>query len=140
MKCSVDCFCHIASFEKLEFDAYQDSGGVWTIGYGHTKGVKKGDHVHYGQAGKFLVEDVESAEKALPNVKNLTQGNIDALTDFIFNVGASRFKSSTLYKKIMKNSKDPSIKDEFLRWVYCNHIKVEGLVRRRTWESERYYE
>ena len=42
-------------FEGCELSAYQDSVGVWTIGYGHTKGVVPGMTITQGQAEQMLL-------------------------------------------------------------------------------------
>lgn len=47
----------IASWEGLRLTAYQDSGGVWTIGFGHTAGVKEGETINQSQAAMLLFAD-----------------------------------------------------------------------------------
>ena len=43
MKISQEGIALIKKFEGCELDAYQDAVGVWTIGYGHIKGVSGGN-------------------------------------------------------------------------------------------------
>ena len=52
MRASQKLIDHIKRSEGVSLTAYQDSAGIWTIGYGHTAGVKKGrqDHSVSGRA------------------------------------------------------------------------------------------
>lgn len=127
----------IKSFEKLELKAYKCPAGVWTIGYGHTKGVKKGDVCTEAQAEQWLKEDLSDAETAMAGLK-LNQNQFDALVSFTFNLGVGNFKKSTLYKKVKANPNDPSITDEFGKWKFANGKELAGLVRRRAAEAELY--
>lgn len=137
----------IRKHEGLRLKAYPDpatGGAPWTIGYGHTAGVKKGDVCTLEQAEKWLDEDwayaagiVEKAVKV-----PLIQNQRDALTSFVFNVGPGRkavkdgfvtLKSdrpSTMLTKL--NSGDyRGAADEFDKWVYGAGKKMAGLVTRR---------
>lgn len=88
----------------------------------------------------MLKKDIEKVEKVVERLGTLTQGQFDALTSFIFNVGEGNFSSSTLKKKVIANRWDKSIGAEFKRWVYSNGKILNGLVKRREWEAKRYYE
>ncbi len=126
----------IKSFEGLRLKAYQDSVGVWTIGYGHTGGVKPGQTITKAQAEAFLKSDTGWAQDAVrKSVKvPLTQGQFDALTSFTFNLGAGALKSSTLLKKL--NAKDyAGAQKEFGKWVHAGGQVLQGLVRRRAAEA-----
>jgi len=72
-------------------------------------------------------------------VDTLTQNQFDALVSFCYNVGPVNLKNSTLIKKVNKNPNDPTIKDEFLKWVKANGKTLKGLVTRRTAEFELYF-
>ncbi len=131
----------IKSHEGLRLKAYRCPGGVWTIGYGHTSGVKEGDVITNEQAEELLREDIKKIENKLNALSlNLTQNQFDALVSFIFNVGWSNFKSSTLLKKIKVNPNDPSIRGEFSRWVFANGKKLNGLIKRRKDEAGLYFD
>ena len=131
----------IKRFEHLELKAYQDSKGVWTIGYGHTKGVKQGDRITAYQAEQFLKDDLTEFEAAANKVRGLnTQGKYDAVVDFLFNCGTGNFNSSTLKKYIECGKATWEIQEQFLRWVYSGKQKLGGLVTRRIWEANRYAE
>ena len=140
MKASDKAYALIRRFEGKSNKAYQDSAGVWTIGYGHTGGVVKGQTISDDEVERLLAEDVAVAENAV-NAQNLnlTQTQFDALVDFVFNLGAGNFNKSTLLKKISNDPNDPTIYDEFLRWVYAGGVKLLGLVRRRTDEANLYF-
>jgi lysozyme len=120
-------------FEGLRLAAYQDSVGVWTIGYGHT-----GAEVHHGlsitqeRATELLMQDVASAVAHVNRLVTieLTQNQFDALVDFVFNAGPGNFASSTLLRKL--NAKDfQGAAAEFRRWCHAGKIELPGLVKRR---------
>jgi spore coat assembly protein SafA len=126
----------IKGFEGLRLNAYQDSVGVWTIGYGHTAGVRPGDHITQAQAEAFLKQDTGWAQQAVrDNVKvPLTQGQFDALTSFTFNLGAGALKGSTLLRELNAGHYATAQK-EFGKWVHAGGQRLEGLVRRRAAEA-----
>src|SRR5882672_5891147 len=79
----------IESFEGLRLNSYQDSVGVWTIGYGHTQGVKQGQTITQPQAQAFLQQDLGVAEAAVNgHGLTLTDNQFAALVSFTFNLGA----------------------------------------------------
>lgn len=135
----------IKSFEGFRANAYPDpkSGGdPWTVGYGTTKfpsgrPVKQGDKVTPGQAELYLREDVKkfaNSVDALVTVP-LKQCQYDALVSFVYNLGATNFRTSTLLKKL--NARDyKGAADEFLRWVSPGSSVEAGLCRRRTAERD----
>ena len=142
MTTSNKCVEQIKAFEGCELTAYRCKAGVLTIGYGHTSGVKAGQQITKSDAEKLLREDISNVEKQMSKVikSKLNQGQHDAVVSFVFNIGIGKFKTSTLLKKINANANDKSIGNEFRRWVYCNGVKLAGLVTRREWEARRYYE
>ncbi|QGG11663.1 lysozyme [Enterobacter cancerogenus] len=126
----------IKHFEGLRLQAYQCSAGVWTIGYGHTCGVRPGDIIDEAQAGIFLRQDVAASESTVMRFVTtaLNQHQFDALVSFVFNLGSGNFAASTLLKKL--NASDyAGAADEFPRWVHAAGKPLLGLVRRR--EAER---
>ena len=141
MKASQKLIDAIKRFEGVRLQAYPDSGGVWTIGYGHTKDVKNGDRITQYQAEQLLKEDLAQFEAMANKVRGLnTQGKYDAVVDFLYNCGPSNFNSSTLKKYIECNKATWEIQEQFLRWVYAAKQKLGGLVTRRIWEANRYAE
>ena len=130
----------IKEFEGLRLKAYQCPGGVWTIGYGHTAGVKPGMLISKAQAEEYLKADLIAFERYLNGLGlALNQNQFDALVSFIYNVGTGNFYSSTLLRKVRANPQDNSIMDEFLRWVYSKGRVLPGLQRRRLAEMKLYF-
>jgi lysozyme len=120
----------IESFEGLRLTAYQDSVGVWTIGYGHTKGVKKGQKITEQQAEAFLQQDLGVAEAAVNKLKlKLTGNQFAALVSFTFNLGAGNLT------KLMKNGLAATA-DRILLFDHAGGKKLKGLTRRRTAERK----
>ena len=141
MRASSTLIQAIRKFEGVSLSAYQDSKGVWTIGYGHTKDVKKGDRITQYQAEQFLREDLQQFEAIANKVKRIaTQGKFDAVLDFIYNCGPANFESSTLKKYIEVGKATWEIQEQFLRWVNAGGRKLGGLVSRRIWEANRFNE
>ena len=141
MRASSTLIQAIKKFEGVSLSAYQDSKGVWTIGYGHTKDVKKGDRITQYQAEQFLREDLQQFEAIANKVKRIaTQGKFDAILDFIYNCGPANFESSTLKKYIEVGKATWEIQEQFLRWVNSGGKKLGGLVSRRIWEANRFNE
>ena len=141
MRASSTLIQAIKKFEGASLSAYQDSKGVWTIGYGHTKDVKKGDRITQYQAEQFLREDLQQFEVIANKVKRIaTQGKFDAILDFIYNCGPANFESSTLKKYIEAGKATWEIQEQFLRWVNAGGRKLGGLVSRRIWEANRFNE
>lgn len=131
----------IKQYESFRAEAYRCPAGVWTIGYGHTGGVKPGDRVTETEADGLLRKDVESSEKIVSTLvkRPLNQNQFDALVSFVYNTGSGNFAGSTLLRKINKNPLDESIKEEFQKWVYAKGKRLEGLVKRRLEECELYF-
>ena len=130
----------IKEFEGLRLKAYKCPGGVWTIGYGHTAGVKPGMVISEAQAEEYLKADLIAFERYLNDLGlALNQNQFDALVSFIYNVGTGNFSSSTLLRKVRANPQDNSIMDEFLRWVYSKGRVLPGLQRRRLAEMKLYF-
>lgn len=126
----------IKSFEGLRLLAYRDAVGVWTIGYGATRGVKPGMSITKEQAERMLFNDVQRFE---PEVERLVQVPLsanqwDALVSFTYNLGAANLESSTLLRKL--NAGDyAGAAEQFPRWNKAGGKVLPGLVRRR--EAER---
>jgi len=131
----------VMEMEGCRLEAYQDAAGVPTIGYGHTKNVRMGDRISEYWAKEMLREDIEEAEwlvKELGVAK--TEGQLDALVSFVFNLGIGRLKRSTLLKTIREGGSKAQITKEFKRWVYADGKLLPGLVKRREWEAKRFFE
>ena len=140
MKTSPKGIALIKEFEGLRLKAYKCPGGVWTIGYGHTAGVKPGMVISEAQAEEYLKADLIAFEKYLNSLGlAINQNQFDALISFIYNVGTGNFSRSTLLRKVRANPQDNSIMDEFLKWVYSKGRVLPGLQRRRLAEMKLYF-
>jgi len=126
----------IKAHEGFRTKAYLDPGSQdgkpWTIGYGHTKGVKEGDIITKAQATEFLRQDVKEAESHVNKKVTvpLNQGQFNALVSFVFNVGRGAFSRSTMLRKL--NASDyAGAANEFKRWNKNDGRIMEGLIKRR---------
>lgn len=129
----------IKRHEGLRLEAYQDSAGVWTIGYGSTGGVRPGDVITEAQAEKLLKQDLKTAEDEINrHLLPLKQHQFDSLASFVFNVGIGSFRRSTLLKRLKIDVNHHDIPNQFNRWVYGGGKILPGLVRRRREEANLY--
>lgn len=117
--------------------AYKCPAGIWTIGYGHTDGVYKGQKISQNTAEEYLKSDLLKYEKGVENaVKvSLNQNQFDALVSFSYNCGIAALKYSTLLKKLNAGDYDVAAK-EFSRWNKSNGRVLLGLARRRNAEKK----
>ncbi len=146
-KVSDDCVELVKKFEglhKLKDDglvhAYRCPAGKWTLGYGATKGIRSGMTCTTQEAEQRLTHDLDEHGKIVKKYVNvpLTQGQYDALTSFVFNLGGGAFKSSTLLKKLNSGNYD-DCPEQIMRWnkarVDGKLTPLRGLTRRRTAEA-----
>ncbi|MBH8916633.1 lysozyme [Pseudomonas aeruginosa] len=131
----------IKSFEGLRLSAYQDSVGVWTIGYGTTRGVTPYMTITVEQAERMLANDIQRFEPELDKLVKvpLNQNQWDALMSFVYNLGSANLASSTLLKLLNKGDYRGAA-DQFPRWVNAGGKRLEGLVKRRTAERALFLE
>lgn len=126
----------IKSFEGCKLKAYLCPANVWTIGYGHTKGVHNGMTITQEQADEYFYEDIKPIEEYLNSLDvELTQGQYDALVSFIYNLGLGRLKSSTLLKCV-KAKQFKAASEQFGKWIYVNKKVSRGLIARRNKEKD----
>ncbi|WP_279204570.1 lysozyme [Obesumbacterium proteus] len=131
----------IKQFEGCRLTAYQDSVGVWTIGYGWTqpvdgKPVGEGVTITQQKANQLLTEGVAQFEKGVNSLVtvSLNQNQFDALVDFVYNLGVNALKGSTLLKKL--NAGDyAGAANEFTKWNKAGGKELAGLTRRREAEK-----
>lgn len=136
----------IKEFEELRLEAYLCPAGVWTIGWGHTKGVRPGMKITEREAESLLEQDMLEAAKVLEDVVcRLSIDQYNALVSFVFNIGVTDYRKSTLRKMVLANPENPKIADEMKKWKYATNPKTKkkevlpGLVRRREREAELYF-
>ena len=127
----------IKQFEGCRLKAYQDSVGVWTIGYGHTEGVEEGMEISQHQADIMLGSDLVKYANYINEyvTVSLNQNQFDALTSWVYNLGPGNLKSSTMLKVLNEGSYD-DVPFQIKRWNKAGGKVLKGLVRRREAEAE----
>ena len=127
----------IKRIEACRLTAYRDTGGTWTIGWGHTgKDVKPGQEITRAWADLLLEQDVRTAESAVTGAvtRPVSEGQRDALISFAYNVGAGAFWESTLLR-FVNDGKWFAATAEFLKWHHDNKKPLRGLLIRRLAEA-----
>ena len=127
----------IKKYEGLRLKAYKCPAGVWTVGYGHTRGVTSSTEISQSMADLFLLDDIRPLERYINKLGiNFRQGQFDALVSFMFNLGEGNFNKSTLKKKILAGGNDEDIAAEFKKWNKAGGKVLDGLTKRREEEAE----
>ena len=134
----------LKEFEGLELQAYRDSVGVLTIGYGHTSMagkpvVKAGMKITKDQAEAILKRDLKKYEDAVRNALRVpvTQEMFDAMVSLCYNIGPAGFRKSSVLRYTNKRLFDQA-DDKFLLWNKAGGRVLRGLTRRRHAEAELY--
>jgi len=139
MKTSGEGIALIKKFEGCRLNAYQCSAGVWTIGFGTTKGVKKGATCTQDEAEALLADDLFKFEKIIHKQVNvpLKQHQFDALVSWVYNLGGGNLSESTLLVRINDDtdSSRADIPYQIKRWNRAGGKVLDGLVRRREAEA-----
>lgn len=130
----------IKSFEGLRLEAYPDpgtGGDPWTVGYGSTKGVKKGMKITVQEAEQRLIMDLQDACKAVERFVTvpLNDNQFAALVSFTFNCGAGNLAVSTLLKRLNEGEYG-SVPMQLMRWNKAAGKVMSGLTRRRAAEGD----
>ena len=136
MKISEEGIELLKKFEGCKLEAYQDSVGVWTIGYGHTKGVYKGMTISQDDAEEMLEEEMEEYEGYIEEYVEvpLSQNEFDALVCWVYNLGPTNLRNSTLLM-VLNQSKFDEVPEQIKRWNKAGGEVLQGLVRRREAEA-----
>jgi len=136
MKISDEGLALIKHFEGCRLEAYLCPAGVWTIGYGHTRGVGDSDVIDQEAAEAFLIEDLEEFEGYVNSMTEvaLRQHEFDALVAWVFNLGPGNFKESTLLNRI-NYGPISDVPSQIKRWNKAGGKVLEGLVKRRAAEA-----
>lgn len=136
----------IRKFEGLRLRAYICPAGKPTIGWGNTfyengSKVQMGDRITLDRADRLLFHMIGIFEAELSRLvkSNVNENQKGALTSFIFNLGSTKFGRSTLLRKVNANPNDPTIRDEFMRWVGKDLKTINGLRNRRKAEADLYF-
>lgn len=130
----------IKQHEGLRLEAYRCPAGIYTIGYGHTAGVRRGDIIDEQKAEQLLAEDLKKFEAVVNReCPGVSQNQFDALVSFTFNLGETNLRKSTLLKCVKANPDGQNIYTEFLRWNKSKGEVLPGLIRRRKAEADLYF-
>ena len=121
----------IKQFEGCSLKAYKCPAGIWTIGYGHTNGVKEGQKITQVQANTYLMEDLKTYGKYVNNLQlPLNQNQFDALVSFCYNCGPGNLRT------LVKNRTLSQIADALLLYNKGGGVVLNGLIKRRNAERE----
>lgn len=146
MKISKEGIELIKEYEGCELKAYRCPADVWTIGYGHTKGVKEGDTCTQEEAETMLGRDLEEFETYIRDLVKPTVGwelkgrarleqyEFDALVSWVYNLGPTNLKSSTLLQRLIVGDFE-DVPNQIRRWNKAGGRILNGLVRRREAEA-----
>lgn len=137
MKLSNNGLMMIAGFEGLILKSYQDAGGTWTVGYGHT-GIVNGATICSGIeitkscAEELLASDCSCAETEVNkynSIYNFNQNQFDALVSFAFNIGS--------IKQLTQNGTRTcnQIQEHMPEYNHCAGKVCAGLTQRRRKEQ-----
>lgn len=126
----------VKEFESCKLVAYDDLGGIPTIGWGHTYGVHLGMTCTQADADGWLQEDYGHAVSTVNGlvIVELTQGEFDALCDFVFNLGSTNFAHSSLLR-LLNSGNYSAAALEFDKWDHVAGKVCQGLLRRREEET-----
>lgn len=124
----------LKSSEGFRNHTYLDVAGYPTIGYGHRL-LHPESFIHgvdEAQAGEILLSDLRDAEQAVESLVRvrLSQGQFDALVDFVFNLGPARLAASTLLHSLNASNYE-SAAGQLLRWDHAGAQENAGLKARR---------
>lgn len=131
----------IKQWEGKKLRAYVDTGGVLTIGYGHTSAagapkVVSGMQITEEEATEILKRDIDGVETSVEKLVKvpLSDNQFGALVAFVYNIGETQFKGSTLLRKLNQGKYD-AVPGELAKWVNDNGKRIKGLVNRRAAEA-----
>jgi lysozyme len=127
----------IAQHEGYVGQTYKDLGGVLTIGFGETSGVKEGQRTDPVRALIKLNESAEAHARGMVAciTAPITQGEYDAYLSFTYNLGIGSF-CRYIAPVLNKLDYDAACK-KILLFDHVGTQKVPGLTRRRQEEYEK---
>lgn len=128
----------IKQFEGCKLDSYQDQGGKWTIGYGHTDPtVCAGMKITESQAELILMQDLERFESIDEYITATVNDNqYSAMICLAYNIGKNAFKFSRALQDV-NNGVDPTM--NWMKWNHVNGVVNAGLTKRRQAELELFH-
>ncbi len=131
----------IKQFEGFREIAYQDVVGVWTVGFGFTRGVTPGQHMTLAQAEARLITELLGYEQAVLSGCTLepNQNQLDAMCSLAWNIGIAGFLRSTVLRAHNRGDFQ-SASRAFGLWNKAGGREWAGLTRRRAAEAALYLE
>ena len=136
MQISQEGLALIKKFEGCELEAYKCPAGVWTIGYGHIKGVQEGNKITKEEAEYMLQEEMIEYEGYVNDMVDveLNQSQYDSLCAWVYNLGPNNFRNSTLLT-VLNQERYSEVPQEIKRWNKASGEVLDGLIRRREAEA-----
>jgi len=136
MNISKEGLALIKRFEGCELKAYRCPANVLTIGYGHTKNVTENMEITQQEANDMLDEElIEYCEYIDKMVKvSLNQNQFDALVAWIYNLGPTNFRNSTLLT-VLNQERYSDVPEQIKRWNKADGKILDGLIKRREAEA-----
>lgn len=127
----------IKSFEQCRLTSYEDGAGIWTLGWGHTRGITANMTCTQAQADQWFLEDIQETQKILSGLvpSTITANQFSACVSLAYNIGTGHFASSTLLKKL-RGHDIAGAADQFLVWDKVAGAHSPGLQRRRQAERQ----
>ena len=129
----------IKDSEGCKLKAYKCPAGIWTIGYGQTKGIKEGMVWTQQQADEDIIKTAlqafNEAIKASPILSTANMEKQAAIADFVYNLGITNYNKSTLKLRVDKGNW-VSASTEIKKWNKSNGTILNGLVKRRQLEAD----
>jgi lysozyme len=136
----------IRKWEGLRLNAYLCGAGKATIGWGSTfyengSRVQMGERITVERADRMLHLMCNMFNDAISKMvtSNINDNQRGALLSFVFNIGATQLRRSALLRKVNKNPNDPTIRNEFMRWINAGGKPSNGLRNRRKDEADLYF-
>jgi lysozyme len=130
----------IEHFEGLRLEAYKCPAGVWTIGYGHTKDVKRGQKITPQEADALLMADLYEFEEGVHKAVGLaltSENEFSAMVSLAYNIGVGAFRTSSVLR-LHKDGHHAEAGAAFKLWNKANGKVLAGLNARRAAEAELY--
>jgi lysozyme len=144
MKATETCKKMIKKYEGCRLKSYKCQAGIYTIGYGHTKGVQPNQKITQEQAEEFFENDIINFEKYVEELQlrfgyHFNQNQFDALVSFFFNLGKNGTKLTNFGKRTID-----TVGNKMLEYCKFRNSKGEyevskGLMKRRQEEHKLFF-
>jgi lysozyme len=134
-----DLIASVRKHEGLRLKAYQDSEGIWTIGYGRNMQEMT---IGLATAERWLAEDLRAADleaQSFPEWMYLdTQARRDVLVEMVFNMGAPRVKGFKRMLEAIRASKWALAAQEMLDSQWAEQVgrrayRLSDVMKRGRW-------